>query len=54
MYNLVFYIYEFGIFIASFFSDKVRKMWKGERAAFSYLKERVDKDADYAWFHAAS
>lgn len=54
MYNLVFYIYEFGIFIASFFSDKVKKMWKGERAAFSYLKERVDKDADYAWFHAAS
>lgn len=54
MYNLVFYIYEFGIFVASFFSDKVKKMWKGERAAFSYLKQRVDKNADYAWFHAAS
>ena len=54
MYNIIFYIYEFGVFIASFFSQKVRLMWKGERAAFSYLKEKVDQNSDYAWFHAAS
>ena len=54
MYNLIFYIFEFGIFIASFFNDKVRKMWRGERAAFRYLKDRVEPGADYAWFHAAS
>ena len=29
-------------------------MWKGERASFRYLKEHVDPNADYAWFHAAS
>ena len=54
IYNIIFYIYEFGIFIASFFSEKVKKMWKGERAAFSYLKKHVDPNAQYAWFHAAS
>lgn len=54
IYNIIFYIYEFGIFVASFFSEKVKKMWKGERAAFNYLKKHVDPNAPYAWFHAAS
>ena len=54
MYNLIFYIFEFGVFIASFFNDKIKKMWRGERAAFRYLREHVEPGADYAWFHAAS
>ena len=54
IYNFIFYIFELGIFIATFFSEKVRKMWRGEREAFKVLKEKVDKNADYAWFHAAS
>lgn len=54
MYHIIFYIYEFGVFIASFFSAKVRKMWRGERDAFRVLKEKVEPDAHYAWFHAAS
>ena len=43
-----------GIAIASLFNEKVRKMWRGERASFAYLKEHVDPQAHYAWFHAAS
>ncbi|MBR2203433.1 MAG: 3-deoxy-D-manno-octulosonic acid transferase [Prevotella sp.] len=54
MYNILLYIYEFGIFVASFFSDKVKKMWRGERQAIRYLKDHVDPNAEYAWFHAAS
>ena len=54
IYNLLLYIYELGVFVASFFSDKVKKMWRGERQAIQYLKEHVDPDAEYAWFHAAS
>ena len=54
MYHIIFYIYELGVFIASFFSAKVRKMWRGERDAFRVLKEKVEPDAYYAWFHAAS
>lgn len=54
MYNLLLYIYELGIFVASFFSEKVNNMWRGEREAFGILKRKVDPTAQYAWFHAAS
>ena len=54
MYNLLLYIYEFCIFVATFFSAKVKKMWRGERETFKILKEKVDPEAQYAWFHAAS
>jgi 3-deoxy-D-manno-octulosonic-acid transferase len=29
-------------------------MWRGERDAFRILKEKVDPEAKYVWFHAAS
>ena len=29
-------------------------MWRGEREAIRILKEKVDPDAKYVWFHAAS
>lgn len=40
--------------IASLFNEKVRKMWRGEREAFKILKQKVDPNAKYIWFHAAS
>lgn len=43
-----------GVAITSLFSKKVKKMWLGERAAFNVLKENVDPNAKYVWFHAAS
>ena len=54
MYNLIIYIYQFGVIIASLFNEKVRKMWHGEREAVRILKEKVDPNAKYVWFHAAS
>ncbi len=54
MYQLAIYLYEFGVFVASFFSDKVRKMWRGEHDAFRILEQQVDPGAHYVWFHAAS
>ena len=54
MYNLVIYIYLLGVAIASLFNEKVRKMWRGERDAFRVLREQVDPQAKYVWFHAAS
>ena len=54
MYNLIIYLYQLGVFIYSFFNEKVRKMWRGEREAFRILKEKVDPSAKYVWFHAAS
>ena len=54
MYNLIIYLYQLGVIIASLFNEKVRKMWRGEREAIRILKERVDPNAKYIWFHAAS
>ena len=54
MYNVFIYLYLLGVAIISRFNEKVRKMWRGEREAFSILKEKVDPEAKYVWFHAAS
>ncbi len=48
------YLYQLGVCIYGLFNKKVRKMWLGERDAFRILKEKVDPDAQYIWFHAAS
>ena len=54
MYNIVIYLYLFGVAFYSRFNEKVRKMWRGEREAFKILREKVDPSAQYVWFHAAS
>ena len=54
IYNIVIYFVLLGIAIASLFNEKVRKMWHGEREAFKILKQKVDPNAKYIWFHAAS
>ena len=54
MYNVIIYLYLLGVAIYSRFNEKVRKMWRGEREAFRILKEKVDPEAKYVWFHAAS
>ncbi|MBR1401818.1 MAG: 3-deoxy-D-manno-octulosonic acid transferase [Prevotella sp.] len=54
MYNIIMYLIQAGVAIASLFNEKVRKMWKGERECFKILEQQVDPSAKYAWFHAAS
>lgn len=54
IYNIVIYFVLWGIAIASLFNEKVRKMWRGEREAFKILKQKVEPNAKYIWFHAAS
>ena len=54
MYNLIIYLYYLGVIVVSLFNEKVRKMWRGEREAIRILKEKVDPNAKYVWFHAAS
>ena len=54
MYNIIIYIYLFGIAIASLFNKKVKKLWQGERQALSILRSKVKPDDKYVWFHAAS
>lgn len=54
MYNIAIYLYGLGVFIYSLFNEKVRKMWRGEHDSFRIIRERLDPDAKYIWFHAAS
>lgn len=54
MYNIIIYLYLLGVAIASRWDGKIRKMWRGERDAFSVLRQKVDPKAKYLWFHAAS
>ena len=54
VYNLIIYLYLLGVAVYSRFNEKVRKMWRGEREAFKILREKVDPNAKYVWFHAAS
>lgn len=48
------YIIQLGVAIGSIFNDKLRKMWQGEQDAVQTLRKKVNPDADYIWFHAAS
>ncbi|MBF1409443.1 MAG: 3-deoxy-D-manno-octulosonic acid transferase [Prevotella histicola] len=54
MYNIIMYIIQLGVAIGSIFNDKLRKMWQGEQDAVQTLRKKVNPDADYIWFHAAS
>ena len=54
MYNIVIFLYLCGVAILSLFNEKVRKMWRGERQAIRTIKEKIDPNALYVWFHAAS
>lgn len=54
MYEPFIFLYNIGVWIATFFSKKVSTMWKGEHETFRVLREKVDPDAKYIWFHAAS
>ncbi len=54
MYQVAIYLYLCGVAVASIFSKKVRKMWKGERQTLDILKSKVNPNHQYIWFHAAS
>ncbi|MCR5076615.1 MAG: 3-deoxy-D-manno-octulosonic acid transferase [Prevotella sp.] len=54
MYNIIMYAIQLGIAIGSLFNEKLRKMWRGERDAVRMLRAKLEPDARYIWFHAAS
>lgn len=54
MYQLAIHIYLVGVAIASLFTEKVKKMWRGDCAAIDTLREKIEPGAKYVWVHAAS
>ena len=54
MYNIIMYAIQFGIAVGSIFNEKLRKMWRGEQEAVQVLRDKLEPEARYVWFHAAS
>ena len=54
LYSIGIFCYGILIFIVSLFNEKARLLRKGQHNAFKLLKEKVDPDGGYVWFHAAS
>jgi 3-deoxy-D-manno-octulosonic-acid transferase len=54
IYNLVIYLYLLGVKIAALFQSKPAKMVQGHREVFDILREKIDPNAKYICFHAAS
>ncbi|MBP5307197.1 MAG: 3-deoxy-D-manno-octulosonic acid transferase [Paludibacteraceae bacterium] len=54
LYNIGIYIYGLLIFVASFFDEKAKKRYKGQRETFRYLKSRINGQRGILWIHAAS
>jgi len=53
-YNLAIYLYAFIVRIISPFHKKARKMIHGHKETYNILRSKVDSNAEYIWFHAAS
>lgn len=54
IYNVGIYFYKIAIFIASFFNKKASLLREGQQNAFNLLHSKIDRNANYIWFHAAS
>ena len=54
LYNLAIGIYDLIVHIMAPFSRKPRKMMKGHWVVYELLRQQIEKDARYIWFHAAS
>ena len=55
MYSFGIYIYILFVRLAALFGHKkAKKMLAGHREIFAVLKEKLNPDVDYAWFHASS
>lgn len=54
IYNIGIYIYDFLVHLAALFSRKPRKMIRGHWVVYELLRQQMEKDARYIWFHAAS
>ena len=54
LYTLGMHLYALSVEIASFFNKKARMTRIGQWFTNGILRKKIDKDAKYIWFHAAS
>lgn len=54
IYTLIIHLYAFSVELASFFNRKARMTRLGQWRTNGILRECIDRNAKYIWFHAAS
>ena len=54
LYDLAIAIYDILVHLAAPFSRKPQKMMKGHWVVYELLRQQLEKDVRYIWFHAAS
>lgn len=54
IYNFAICLFVGAVRLIALFNKKVARMVKGEREAFDVLARKIDPQAKYIWFHAAS
>ncbi len=54
MYSLAIFLYMLAVIVVSPFHRKARAIVRGHLATFRILRNKIDKNARYVWFHAAS
>ena len=54
MYAIAIFFYQLMVVLVSPFHQKARTLLRGQRQAYKILKQKVDRQASYVWFHAAS
>lgn len=54
LYTFAIYIYRVAVLLFALFNKKARQMVRGQHETFRILRQKVDRDARYVWFHAAS
>lgn len=54
LYDFAIALYDFLVHLDAPFSRKPRKMMKGHWVVYQLLRQRIEKNRKYIWFHAAS
>ena len=54
LYNIAIHIYGFLVRLAALFGQKPKQMVQGHREVYTKLRQGIEVDRDYLWFHAAS
>ena len=54
LYNFAIVVYDFFVHLVAPFSRKPRKMMKGHWVVYELLRQQLEKEKRYIWFHAAS
>lgn len=54
VYSFIIRLYLLAVRVVAWFNPKVKLMVKGHKQTFRILEEKLDANAQYVWFHAAS